>query len=386
MTVDSRTSHAAAGHLEVDSAQRPARSAWADNLKIILVAGVIVGHTTMAWTGVGNWVLREPPVREPLLTLLTFLSALGALFAMPLFFLIAGYFTPGSLERKGFRCFVEDRAVRLLLPMLAFVLLLSPPIEYVDDSNIGWTGGFWEFVPEIWWPPAPGPTWFLGVLFAFSVAFAALRTLRPPPETVRPLRLSLLLALAIPLAVSMYFIRTQAPLGEEVWRLAVAQSPGWVAGFALGVLAKERGGVPLGPSLGRQTRSVGWLAMGGAVAVMGAAAARGTDLELFLGNGTWQSAVLSAVEGVILVTVPLWLVDLFWRRVDRQGRLCRVLGRAAFGGFLVHQGVLVALIVGVRLLYWPPEAAYVTVSTLGVAVSFGVGWLLTRVPGISRIL
>jgi hypothetical protein len=126
--------------------------------------------------------------------------------------------------------------------------------------------------------------------------------------------------------------------------------------------------------------------MGSAVLVMGAAGATGMDLELFLGNGTWQSAVLSAVEGVILVTVPLWIADLFWRRFDRQGERGRVLGRSAFGAFLVHQGVLVGLILGVRLLRWPPEAAYLTVSALGLAISFGVGWLLTRVPGISRIV
>lgn len=365
---------------------RRRRSAWADNLKVVLVAGVIVGHTTMAWTGVGNWVLREPYVREPLLTLLTFASALGALFAMPLFFLVAGYFTPRSFERKGFRRFVAGRAVRLLLPMLAFVLLLSPPIEYVDPDNAGWTRGFWTFVPEVWWPPAPGPTWFLGVLFIFSVAYAGLRVWLSRPENPRVLRLPHLLVLAIPLAVSAFLIRTQAPLGDEVWRLAVAQSPGWVAGFAMGTLAAERGWLPLEPGLGRHVRWTGWLAMGSAVVVMGVAGALGMDLELFLGNGTWQSAVLSAVEGIVLVTVPLWLADVFWRHFDRQGTWGRSLGRAAFGAFLVHQGVLVALILAVRPLHWPPELAYLSVSALGVAISFGLGWLLARVPGVSRIV
>ena len=49
---------------------------------------------------------------------------------------------PPPVLRKGFRRFVEDRALRLLLPMLAFMLLLSPPIEFVDPQNAGWTGGF----------------------------------------------------------------------------------------------------------------------------------------------------------------------------------------------------------------------------------------------------
>ncbi|HKX66882.1 MAG TPA: acyltransferase, partial [Intrasporangium sp.] len=357
-------------------------------LKVVLVAGVIVAHTTMAWTGVGNWVFRETPVREPLLTLLTVVAALGALFGMSLFFLIAGYFTPRSLERKGARRFILDRVVRLLVPMLAFVVLLSPPIEYVDPDNAGWTDGFWAFVPEIWWPPAPGPTWFLGVLFLFSVAYAGLRTWRPRPEPVpRPLRPSQLAVLALAIAGMSFLIRTETPLGEELWRLALAQAPGWVVGFALGVLAAERGWLPLGAGLGRRMRWIAWVGMSASVAIMGLAGVSGMDLALFLGHGTWQSGVLSVVEGVILVTVPLWLVDLFWRRFDEQpGRFGWVLRRSAFGAFLVHQGGLVALVLGVRLLPWPPEAAYLTVSALGVGISFALGWFLTRLPGVSRIV
>ena len=201
------------------------RRAWADNLKVVLVAGVIVAHATMAWTGVGNWVFRETQVREPLLTLLTLVAALGALFGMSLFFLIAGYFTPRSLERKGLRRFILDRVVRLLVPMLVFVVLLSPPIEYVDPDNAGWTHGFWAFVPEILWPPAPGPTWFLGVLFLFSVAYACLRTCRRRRGSApRPLRLSQLGVLALAIAGTSFLIRTETPLGEE--HLAPGAGPG----------------------------------------------------------------------------------------------------------------------------------------------------------------
>ena len=77
------------------------RYAYADNLKVVLVVGVIVAHATMAWTGVGTWVFDEPHVHEPLLTLAILLEVMGALFGMALFFFIAGVFTPGSLTRKG---------------------------------------------------------------------------------------------------------------------------------------------------------------------------------------------------------------------------------------------------------------------------------------------
>jgi glucan biosynthesis protein C len=363
------------------------RSAWADNLKVVLVSGVIVAHTTMAWTHVGNWVFEEPLVREPLLSVLTLVTAIVSLFGMPLFFLVAGYFTPTSLARKGFGRFVGDRAVRLLVPMLAYVLLLSAPIEFVDPDNAGWTGGFRDFVPHVLWPPAPGPTWFLGVLFVFSVGYGVLRAVVPPRAPSRSVpRVGRLVILAGAVAVAAFPIMTVQPLGQELWRLAVAQSPAWLAGFALGVVARERGWLPMGQGLSRRVRWTAWSAMAGGVVVFVLATVTGMDLTLLLGGGSWQSAVIAVIEGLLVVFASLWAVDLFQRRFDTHGAGGTALSRAAYGAFLVHQGVLVALVLASHRLGWPPEVSYAAVTALGVAVSFTLGHLLTRVPGVRRVV
>ena len=363
------------------------RAVWADNLKVVLVAGVVVAHTTMAWTHVGDWVFLEPPVREPLLSVLTLLTAVVGLFGMPLFFLVAGYFTPGSLSRKGFRRFVGDRAARLLLPMLAFMLLLSPPIEFVDPQNAGWTGGFCDFVPRVLWVPAPGPTWFLGVLFVFSLSYAALRGLRPARTTHAPgPRVWQLLLGALAVAVAAFPIMTAAPLGEEVWRLSIAQAPAWVAGFVLGVLARERAWVPLQDGLARTIRWVAWLAALVCMLAFVLGSLSGADLGLLLGGGTWQSAVIALVQGLLVVFASLWVVDLFQRRRDQRSAFGATLSRAAYAAFLVHQGVLVLLVLASHRLDWPPEASYLAVTVAGVAVSFALGMVLARTPLVRRVV
>lgn len=367
------------------------RVAYADNLKVALVAGVIIAHLTMAWTGLtGAWVLDEPPVREPLLSVLRLASVVGVLFGMPLFFLVAGMFTPASLERKGLRTFAIDRTTRLLVPILLFVLLLTPPIEFVDTDNAGWSGGFWAFVPHAWWPlpPSPGPTWFLGVLLAFSLAYAVARTLWPRRTTGPvPLRAWQLVAAAAAVAIASYLLRLTVPLGNEVAHVSVAQAPAWVAGFTLGVLGGERGWFqPLDPVLARRVRRVGWAAVAVFVSMFGIVVGGGADPDVFFGLGTWQSLAFAVLEGTIMVTVSLWLVDLFQRRLNHQGRLARELGRAAYAAFLVHQIILVGLVIASRQLPWPPELKYLTVCLLGVACSFGVGAAVVRLPGVRRIV
>lgn len=62
---------------------------------------MIVAHVTMAWTANEAWVLDEPSVREPLLTLLNLAALVGVMFAMALSLLIAGAFTRGRWQAKG---------------------------------------------------------------------------------------------------------------------------------------------------------------------------------------------------------------------------------------------------------------------------------------------
>jgi len=52
-------------------------------------------------------------------------------YFMGLLFLIAGYFVPDSFDRKGPARFLRDRAVRLGIPTLIYMLFINPSIEYL---------------------------------------------------------------------------------------------------------------------------------------------------------------------------------------------------------------------------------------------------------------
>jgi len=364
------------------------RSAYADNLKVCLVVGVIVAHVTMAWSGLGTWVFDEPHVREPLLTIATLLAVIGSLFGMALFFLVAGVFTPRSLARKGLGRFLADRAIRLGVPMVFFAVVLSPIVEYVDPDNAGWDRGFGTFAVHIWWPPVPGPTWFLGILLLFSAVYAVTRTVLPRRTTgPTPLRAWHLVTAGTVIAIASYAVRFVVPLGQERWHLALGQAPAWVVGFTLGALAGERGWFdPIEPMMARHVRHLAWGALTGCVVVIGVSSALGADIDAFGGGGTWQSLVVAVLEGALVVAMSLWLLDVFRRRFDHQGQLSREMSRAAFAAFIVHQVVLVGLVLASRQVPWPPELEYASVSMLGVLGSFAIGSVLVRLPGVSRIV
>lgn len=377
-------------HQVVPTTDVPVRSRLAsvDNLKVMLVAGVIVGHVTLAYTGIQAWTLSEPPVRDPLLSVLKLVALVGGLFAMATFFLIAGTFTPTSLQRKGLRRFLGDRTLRLGVPMLFFILVIAPFVEYADTDTAGWDEGFPAFVWFIWGHPAPGPTWFLGVLLTFSAVYALARTAVPRrSSSPRPMRArDLLVAMAF-IAVAAWLIRSWLPLGEEYQHLALGQAPAWVAGFALGVMAGERGWFDqLTPAWSRRLFRTAWSAVAAVVLTIVTASLVGADIDAFGGGATWQSGIVAVLEGVLAVSMSLWLVDVFRRRVRRQGPAMIMLSRAAFAAFLVHQIVAVGAVLATRLVPWPPELEYATAATLAVVGSFAVGALLVRLPGVSRFV
>jgi hypothetical protein len=139
----------------------------------------------------------------------------------------------------------------------------------------------------------------------------------------------------------------------------------------------------------RLARRAGRVALAGAgvlVVVMVAVLVTGADIEAFAGGGTWQSLVAAACEGVLVATAPVWVVDVFRHRADRGGEVARWAGRAAFAAFVLHQAVLTGLVLLARELPWPPEVAYVTTGGAAVLASFGLGALLLRAPGASRVL
>jgi fucose 4-O-acetylase-like acetyltransferase len=52
---------------------------------------------------------------------------------MSAFFLLAGYFTPRSFERKGSKQFLIDRLIRLGIPIAIYTTILVNINEYILD-------------------------------------------------------------------------------------------------------------------------------------------------------------------------------------------------------------------------------------------------------------
>ena len=100
----------------------PPRDFYIDRLRSVMTAFVLLHHTAITYGAAGGWFYYEqhPSGKLPSI-LLTLFCATNQAYFMGFFFLLAGYFTPASLERKGYTRFLGDRFLNLQFPFQQLV-------------------------------------------------------------------------------------------------------------------------------------------------------------------------------------------------------------------------------------------------------------------------
>jgi hypothetical protein len=379
------------------------RLSYLDDLKVWLVAVIIGGHAVIGYTA-GDWTyqdVQETSVAPAFETVFTFMLVPAVLFAMGLFFLLAGLLTPGSLDRKGPRRFAGDRLLRLGVPWAAFALVLWPLTVLAMYRAVGVpSSSFWADLTE---PPLDtGPLWFLLVLLLYSLGYAAWSQLgarlpgaldhlgRRAGASPGRLRGRHLAVIAVGIATASFVVRLWFPLGSaQVANLKLWQWPQFLAMFGLGIMSARRGW--LAPVPDRLRRGCGRAALAATlsfplVVLVATAVGLPAALELFLGGWRWQAAAAAVAEGVLAVSASVWLLGLAQRHAGPRGRLGRALARSAYGAFLVQAPVLFALALALRPLAVPAEIKALAVAAAGVAGSFALAWLLVTRTRLGWIL
>ncbi len=234
---------------DLDRGARPAgeRLAYLDNLKTLLIAGIIAAHAIQGYSEFGSWTYQDvqevtlSPIVETVFVVA--MVSLGALFLMALFFLVSGLFTEDSLARKGSSRFVSERLLRLGVPFAIYTLLVWPLLEFALLEPY-LHRGFWRSVADTDPVLDNGPMWFVGVLLLFSLGAGRLAEAVPAAGRSRggTLRWRDLVLLSAAVGVATFLVRivlpadSNQPLNIKLWAW-----PEYLALFGLGVVAARRG-------------------------------------------------------------------------------------------------------------------------------------------------
>ena len=319
----------------ITGAKAAGRMLFVDNLRVFLTILVVLHHLAITYGADGSWSYLERPTTELTAILLSLLTTLDHFFFMGAFFLIAGYFVPGSLDRKGTWQFIKDRLVRLGIPLLVFGFLVSPFTSYISDIQHGqWDGTLPAVLRLV--AAEPGICQRPAVVRGSSADLlcglrpwagssevgeieAGRRQAKARPAARRPLTHRMILVFILVLVPASFVTRLFFPLDTAWNNLQFSMFPQYILLFAAGILAYRRDWLPDIRSGVRRVWSIVAVVCIVALPVMMVLTGAIEDDAPFKGGLTAQSLLLSTWEAVYCPAMIILLLSLFRRRFDRQG-------------------------------------------------------------------
>lgn len=339
------------------------RSYYLDNLKVLLTIFVVFHHAGQAYGDGGGWPYA-PSLTDEYAAWFANFFPVNAAFFMGLYFMISAYFVPRSLEKSGTKQFIRKKFMRLGIPMLAIVLVLSFFTSKVEFAH----------------------TWFLEHLLFYTLVYVCVAALcRKSGWKItgnKPLGFPLLIALAILLSVVTYYVRLTKPIDH--WEMVggflssePAHLPQYVLLFVVGIVAWRKNWFEtLSPVVGKTLLAVG---------VVMALMVYSRLLCPFLRDNIWWNWYW--YESVLCLCLCFGLIYLFREKVNGTSRFRQWLADQSYAVYIFHVFILVALQFAFdKVDMGGGTMKFLFIGLSGTIVSFLVAYLVRCIPGMKRIL
>jgi peptidoglycan/LPS O-acetylase OafA/YrhL len=384
---------------------------YLDYLRVSLVLLVVIHHVAMFYgAGAPVYYTEPPPITQfrafqGLLVFILFNQS----FFMGALFLLAGYFVPGSYDRKGPASFVRDKLLRLGVPLLVFALVLHPvsglatwlmPVELTGLAS----APRWADYPGL---IGLGPSWFIAMLLVFNGGYAVWRLLSRRRAIVAggatgeadqsqrftaTASIAALLVLATVLAGVTYLWRMVVPLGKEVAGFpTLAYLPQYLGFFVLGTVASRRNWLQRLPG----TAGIAGASMAAIAALfLFAPAFSGKSFSLAVtprianafGGGHWQSALYAAWDSAFSVGIVAALLTLYRAVANKPNTFGAFLSKQSYTVYLLHVPLVAYIAYLIRGIDLTTVPKFLVATAIIAPICFLGAWLIRKAPGATKVL
>ncbi|UCE91502.1 MAG: acyltransferase family protein [Methanobacteriota archaeon] len=364
---------------------------------IILVVFI---HASVTYGPLGSWFYKDSAnATETSDVILAIFGVFVQGFFMGMLFLLAGYFTPGSYQRKGLTRFMKDRAIRLGIPALIFMFFIAPPIVYYPNENYWHEQGaatFAEWLGDYLPDPSKwdtGPLWFTLALLAFTlvwVGFASLRSDRGLSGNTK-LRHWHLFAVVFAMGLGSFVVRIWHPIGTDVWNMQLCFFPQYITLFLLGTVAYSNNWL-LGTSkelsrLWNLMLVVLAVAVFPILTIAGGALEEEIGTDAYFGGLQWQSFAFAFWVESYCIAMIVSLLFLYRERLNYQGRILRYLSDNSFAVYVFHAPVMVGVGMVLHSVDLPVLLKFLVLASCSLPLVYLLaGFVFRKIPLLRRIL
>jgi len=373
----------------------PQRDLYIDRLRSVMTILVILHHTAITYGAPGGWYWNElHPSGSAASLLLTMFVSTNQAYFMGFFFLLAGYFTPASLERKSYARYICDRFLRLGLPLLAFGLTLGPLT--IAMANVAEGHGFWHTIAWLWQHKVfgNGPLWFAQALLIFSLCYCIGRATLGDPLTQNaqtPTRVPSFTAWlfsAVGVGAAALAIRQFVPVGVNVFGLQLGYFAGYIFLFAMGIAAWRYDWLRQLTWANARPWIIGlvitWPLMPAGIFL--AMSLYGPGKANFVGGHSWPAILYAFWEPFVAWgLIAAWLL-VFRATMNQPSALWSWLNRRAYAVYIIHPPVLVGIALLLHGWIAPALIKFGVVGSLACIATWLLADPLVRLPGLRRVV
>jgi len=362
-----------------------------DNLRAGMISVVMFGHALLPYLTVPRR-FKDAETHLGFDVVAIFLYS----FAMPAFFVTAGFTAALLYQRKGLRSLVRNRFRTILLPLIVAYLLISPLTRgaYLFASEVSGSGSLQAGIDLLlqgdWirWSKAYH-LWFLVSLLSYTAFAVCLRRLLRQflPTRVGSIRsaarrllasrwrLALLTLIVSCTMIPAYVLydgdATTLPMQVTLFGFFVL---GWLLNVHRDLLESFRHGA--------------WQSITGALLVLPAAVwstrqrlISPDELQLFEG-------IVAGFSNSLLATfMTIGMLGVFHGRFDRRpSALGQYVSDASYWIFLIHLPILIAIAGALSASSFPAVTKYLLTLAIGVPIVLAIYHFLLRSSRFGRLL
>lgn len=375
--------------LNLNSEKPTDRLFYVDNIRWLIIVFVVIDHLSVTYDNMGSWFYKEPATLDAFsFTIFGMIGSFLEAFFMGLLFFIAGYFVVSSLEKKGTKKFLKDRFIRLGIPTLVFMLILSPLTNYIIlfffhkpfFSYLSYLASF-KFLSE------SGPLWFALALLGFSIVYAFVNLFIKNRKEDRKFFLNSkhLILLILMLSAFTFLFRIFWSVGTNTfvfYNFQLGKFAQYTILFSAGIFAFKNNllenisynsgklwlklalfiGIPVWIIL---------LAFGGAL--------KG-NVDPFFGGVHWQSVAYALWESFFCVAISVGLLGIFRKKYNSQGMFTNFISKNAFGVYVFHPPIIVFITMLFSWLIMYPLLKMILMALICIPICFLFIYFIRKIP------
>ncbi|WED25216.1 acyltransferase family protein [Vibrio sp. DW001] len=373
--------------------------AFFNNIRWVLTIFVVLIHLNVTYSTFGKWYYTEPWAIDFTGLFFAMYGMLSQAYVLGLFFFIAGYFTPSSVDKRGIKEFIRSRTIRLGIPTLVYMLCIHPITIYILQkfsltSHTDFVAWYSDYILSLSFLSNSGPLWFTIVLLAFSISYALSKSLYTTKAEIKKkfeMKNVHLFSLILITALLAFLIRLFQPAGTTLFNnelgnfMQIGFFSSYITLYYSGILfyrykLLEKLNFKFGMKWLVLTILVGvplWF-----IVIISGDLLSGS-VVLFGGFG-WQSGMYSLWESFLAVGMTIGLIALFKEKFNSQGQITRFLGQNSFAVFVFHPPILVLISILMSEVSLPPLGKMYVVATLVIPTCYIFSHFFRKITWIKK--